>query len=170
MALIPEGRATFLDGILIIFIAGIIYWLDDLVELLRFTRIVIAFCCGVALVLVVTPEQLLTPLELMTLSITCGIFSLGITQIINFSDGADLNLAAMFFLSGIILIFFSDTSDADLQNVGSIIVGFSLGFGWINRVPFSLYLGDAGAFVLALLFTFFLIFPKLTKSKSLIFK
>ena len=35
------------------------------------------------------------------------------------------------------------------------MVGFSLGFGWINRIPFSLYLGDSGAFILALIFTFF---------------
>jgi UDP-N-acetylmuramyl pentapeptide phosphotransferase/UDP-N-acetylglucosamine-1-phosphate transferase len=157
MALILEGWATSLNGILIIFIAGLIYWLDDLVELLRFTRILLAFCCGVALVLVASPEQLFTSLELVVFSIACGVFLFGITQVINFADGADLNLAVMVFLSGIILIFFSDTSNTELQNVGSIMVGFSLGFGWINRVPFSLYLGDAGAFVLALLFTLFLI-------------
>ena len=157
MALILKGWATSLNGILVIFVSGLIYWLDDLVELLRFTRILLAFCCGVALVLVVSPDALIRPLELVVFSIACGIFSFGITQVINFADGADLNLALMFFLSGVILIFFSETSNTELQNIGSIMVGFSIGFGWINRVPFSLYLGDAGAFVLALLFTLFLI-------------
>ena len=97
MALILEGWATSLNGILIIFIASIIYWLDDLVELLRFTRILLAFCCGVALVLVASPEQLFTALELVVFSIACGVFSFGITQVINFADGADLNLAVMVF-------------------------------------------------------------------------
>jgi UDP-N-acetylmuramyl pentapeptide phosphotransferase/UDP-N-acetylglucosamine-1-phosphate transferase len=93
----------------------------------------------------------------VVLTIACGIFSIGLANVANFYDGNDLNLATMIFLAGIILLFFSDTSNSEFDNIGAVMVGFSIGFGWINRIPFSLYLGDSGAFVLALLFTLFLI-------------
>ena len=157
MVLIFGGLGVSLSSILIISIAGLIYWSDDLLELHRLTRIFVAFFFGVLLFWSASPEKLFTPLELVVLSIACGIFSTGITNVINFNDGSDLNLASMIFLSGIILMIFSDTSNTELEKLGSVMVGFSLGFGWINRIPFSLYLGDAGAFVLALLFTLFLI-------------
>ena len=157
MPLVLGGWPPSLGSILIICIAGLVYWLDDLLELYRLTRVLLAFFCGALLFWSASPEQLFVPLELLAFCVAFGIFSAGITNVINFADGADLNLAAMIFLSGIILIFFSDTTNTEFENIGSILVGFSLGFGWLNRTPFSLYLGDAGAFVLALLFTLFLI-------------
>ena len=157
MSLVHGGWSVTLSSILIISIAGLIYWFDDLAELHRLTRVFIAFFFGALLFWLISPEKLFTPLELVVLSIACGIFSTGLTNVINFADGADLNLASMIFSTGIILMFFSDTSNTELENIGSIMVGFSLGFGWINRRPFSLYLGDAGAFVLALFFILFLI-------------
>ena len=144
-------------SILIIFISGLIYWMDDVVNLSPLTRILIAFFSGVALFLLASPEALFTPLELLVLTITFGIFSIGITNVVNFYDGSDLNLATMIFLAGIILLFFPGTSISEFGNFGAVMVGFSVGFGWINRTPLSLYLGDSGAFVLALIFTFFLI-------------
>jgi len=149
--------ASSFVGILIIFIAGLIYWLDDLVRLLPWTRVFIAFSSGVLLLLTSSPDTFFTPFELVILSVGCGIFAIGLTNVINFYDGSDLNLGTIVFLAGIILLFFSDTSNSEFENMGAVMVGFSLGFGWINRIPLSLYLGDSGAFVLALIFTLFLI-------------
>jgi UDP-N-acetylmuramyl pentapeptide phosphotransferase/UDP-N-acetylglucosamine-1-phosphate transferase len=157
MSVTHSGWVVSLVSILIIFIAGLIYWLDDLVHLPPWTRILIAFASGALLFLTASPETLFTPFELVSLSITCGIFSIGLTNVINFYDGSDLNLGTIVFLAGIILLFFSDTSNSEFENIGAVMVGFSIGFGWINRIPLSLYLGDSGAFVLALLFTLFLI-------------
>ena len=157
MPLTHSGWAVSLVNILIIFIAGLIYWLDDLVHLPPWIRILIAFSSGALLFLTASSETFFTPFHLVVLSITCGIFSIGLANVINFYDGSDLNLGTMVFLAGIILLFFSDMSNSEFENIGAVMVGFSLGFGWINRIPLSLYLGDSGAFVLALLFTLFLI-------------
>jgi len=157
MAVILEASSVSLVSILIIFLSGLIYWMDDLIHLPPWPRILIAFSSGALLLLTASPETLFTPFELVVLTIACGFFSIGLTNVANFYDGYDLNLATMIFLDGIILLFFPDTSSSELGNIGAVMVGFSIGFGWINRIPLSLYLGDSGAFVLALLFTFFLI-------------
>jgi UDP-N-acetylmuramyl pentapeptide phosphotransferase/UDP-N-acetylglucosamine-1-phosphate transferase len=157
VVVISQTLTVLLISILIIFISGLIYWIDDVVHLSPFIRILIAFSSGAALFLLASSEALFLPLELLVLTIMFGIFSIGITNVVNFYDGSDLNLATMIFLAGIILLFFPGTSISEFGNIGAVLVGFSLGFGWINRTPLSLYLGDSGAFVLALVFTFFLI-------------
>jgi UDP-N-acetylmuramyl pentapeptide phosphotransferase/UDP-N-acetylglucosamine-1-phosphate transferase len=149
--------ASLLVGILIIFISGLIYWLDDIVYLPPWTRVFIAFSSGILLFLTSSQDMLFTPFELIVFAVGCGIFAIGLTNVLNFYDGSDLNLGTIVFLTGIILLFFSDTFNYEFENMGAVMVGFSLGFGWINRIPLSLYLGDSGAFVLALLFTLFLI-------------
>ena len=157
MVAIPEVASVSLVTILIIFISGLIYWIDDLIHLPPWTRILITFSSGALLFLTASPEMFLTPFEFAALTIACGIFSIGLTNVTNFYDGNDLNLTTMIFLAGIILLFFPDTSNSEFGNIGAVMVGFSIGFGWINKIPLSLYLGDSGAFVLALLFTLFLI-------------
>jgi UDP-N-acetylmuramyl pentapeptide phosphotransferase/UDP-N-acetylglucosamine-1-phosphate transferase len=157
VVLISNTLTASLISILIIFISGLIYWTDDVVHLSPLTRILIAFSSGAALFLLASPEALFTPLEFLVLTIMFGFFSIGITNVLNFYDGSDLNLATMIFLAGIILLFFPGASISEAENFGAAMVGFSVGFGWINRTPLSLYLGDSGAFVLALIFTFFLI-------------
>lgn len=157
MALMLEAPSISLVSILIVFISGLIYWIDDLIHLPPWTRILIAFSSGALLFLTASPEMLFTPFEFVVLTIVFGFFSIGITNVANFYDGNDLNLVIMIFLVGIVLLFFQDTSNSEFKNIGAVIVGFSIGFGWINRIPSSLYLGDSGAFVLALLFTLFLI-------------
>lgn len=144
-------------SILVIFVSGLIYWVDDLMHLPPWIRISIAFLSGAILFQWGCPEAAFTPIGSLVLTIACGIFSAGLTNVTNFYDGKDLNLATMVFTTGIILKFFSDTSSSIFESIGEVLVGFSLGFGWVNRIPFALYLGDSGALVLALLFTLFLI-------------
>lgn len=154
---ISQTLTVSVISILVIFISGLIYWMDDVLHLSPLIRILIAFSSGAALFLLASSEALFMPLELLAFTIMFGIFSISITNVVNFYDGSDLNLATMIFLVGIILLFFPGISVAEFGSFGAVMVGFSLGFGWINRTPLSLYLGDSGAFVLALIFTFFLI-------------
>ena len=51
--------------------------------------------------------MLFTPLELVVLSVGCGIFVMALTNIINFYDGADLNLGTIVFLAGMVFYCFS---------------------------------------------------------------
>ena len=141
----------------IIAFAGVIYWFDDLKGLPPWGRISIAFLFGALLFWTGAPENVFTELEMLGLFITFGVISIAITNVINFYDGVDLNVALMIFLTGIILVFFSDTASLILQNTGWVMVGFSFGFGALNRIPLKLYLGDAGCFVFALLFLYFLV-------------
>ena len=47
--------------------------------------------------------------------------------------------------------------DTTVFHIGVIMLGFSLGFGLINKIPDTLFMGDSGSFVIALLFLYFMI-------------
>lgn len=140
----------------VIFIAGLIYAIDDFIGLRPSTRISIAFFFGAMLFWTTVPVYDFISLELFLLFILFGFISIVLTNVINFYDGADLNLASVVFLTGLILVIFSDANFLIFKNIGWILIAFSFGFGLINRVPLSLYLGDSGCFVIALIFLYFL--------------
>ena len=139
----------------IIFCAGAIYLIDDLKGLSPWIRILIAFLFGGLLFWSVLPANDDT-LGLLLLVFLFGIISVILTNVINFYDGDDLNIASLIILTGLILVYFSDIDSLIFKNIGWVLIAFSLGFGAINRVPSTLYFGDAGCFVLALLFLYFL--------------
>tara|TARA_B100001093_G_C26848077_1_gene1023803 strand:+ start:2128 stop:3105 length:978 start_codon:yes stop_codon:yes gene_type:complete len=141
----------------IIFFAGLIYLLDDLKGLHPWLRISIAFCTGILLFLNAISDDTYTHLIILCLIFLFGLIAVGLTNVVNFYDGADLNLAIMIFISGLILILFSDIDSLDLKNIGLVMIAFSFGFGIHNRIPLTLYLGDAGSFSLAMLLLYFII-------------
>ncbi len=140
----------------IIFTAGAIYVIDDLRGLAPWVRILIAFLFGGLLFLSVIPLNNYVTLVILLLVILFGMISIVLTNVINFYDGADLNIASLIFLTGIILVYFTDTNSLIFENIGWVLITFSIGFGAINRVSSTLYFGDAGCFVIALLFLYFL--------------
>ena len=144
-------------SVISIFLFSLIYWIDDFAVLSPELRVAIAFTSGALLFLFAVPKLALSSFEVVGFAIMAGVFSTILTNVTNFYDGEDLNLVTTIFLSGVVLLFFQDKSATDFSSIGVVLIGFSIGFGLINRVPFSLYLGDSGAFSLALVWTFFLI-------------
>jgi UDP-N-acetylmuramyl pentapeptide phosphotransferase/UDP-N-acetylglucosamine-1-phosphate transferase len=145
------------SNLYIIFFAGLIYLLDDLKGLHPWLRISIAFCTGILLFLNAVPDDTYTYLILLCLIFLFGLIAVGLTNVVNFYDGADLNLAIMIFISGLILVLFSDIDSLDLHYIGLVMIAFSFGFGIHNRIPHTLYLGDAGSFIVAMLLLYFII-------------
>jgi len=109
------------------------------------------------LFLVASSDASFMPFEIFGSTIMFGIAATALTNVLNFFDGEDLNLATIIFLAGLVLFIFPNESISELTSIGPIMIGFAIGFGLINRVPLSLYLGDSGAFVLASIFIFLLI-------------
>tara|TARA_B100001057_G_C22865893_1_gene956476 strand:- start:5032 stop:6009 length:978 start_codon:yes stop_codon:yes gene_type:complete len=152
-----DSHIQSVSNLCIIFFAGLIYLLDDLKGLRPWLRISIAFFTGILLFLNAASDETFTHLIMLCLIFLFGLTAVGLTNVVNFYDGADLNLATMIFISGLILVLFSDIDSLDLQNIGVVMIAFSFGFGIHNRIPFSLYLGDAGSFTLAMLLLYFII-------------
>ncbi|MAD48441.1 MAG: hypothetical protein CMQ53_03700 [Gammaproteobacteria bacterium] len=138
-----------------IIIGGIFYLFDDLRELPPWTRIFLSFIFGFILFLMANLNSNFVISSIFPSAIFFGIISIFITNAINFNDGADLNIATIIFLTGVVLIFFSDHSSLIIKNIGWTITAFSIGFGILNRTPSTLYIGDSGCFVLSLLFLYF---------------
>ena len=135
MLITQTGWVASLISILIISIAGLIYWFDDIVHLPPWTRILIAFASGILLFLTASLDIFFTPFELVSLSIMCGIFSIGLTNVINFYDGSDLNLGTLGFLTGTFIIFFSDTPTVEFENIG--LIEFHSLYIWETRALLS---------------------------------
>ncbi len=146
-----------ISNVLIIFLAGLIYLIDDLKGLHHWIRISIAFIFGALLFLIEVQNVSYSNVIIICLVILFGVISVGLTNMMNFYDGADLNIASIILLAGIILSLYPGVDGVTFKNIGIVFCSFSIGFGIFNRKPNSLYLGDAGSFVMALFFLYFLI-------------
>jgi UDP-N-acetylmuramyl pentapeptide phosphotransferase/UDP-N-acetylglucosamine-1-phosphate transferase len=124
-----------------------IYWLDDLRELSARVRMGVSFLTGAgigALILVSAAPP--DPWVWIGFGLAAGVLNVFLTNIVNFYDGADLNLATFIALTGV-LILFSVPLDGNLVGVmGAACLAFVLPFAAFNVRPKMLYLGDAGSF------------------------
>ncbi len=144
-------------NVLIIFLAGSIYLIDDFKGLNHWARILIAFISGALLFGIEAQNLAHSNVTILALIFLFGVISVGLTNMINFNDGADLNNASVILLAGIILLIYSGADGAIFKNTGIVFCSYAIGFGIFNRKPNRLYLGDAGAFIMALFFLYFLI-------------
>jgi UDP-N-acetylmuramyl pentapeptide phosphotransferase/UDP-N-acetylglucosamine-1-phosphate transferase len=133
----------------VVTLAAAIYWLDDLRGLSARLRMTVSFFTGAAIgVCFVSHETLPSPLILMVLAVASGVLNVVLTNIVNFYDGADLNLATFIGLTaGAILLFWPVYDFLALAAVVSL--AFIAPFAIFNSRPKTLYLGDAGSFVFA---------------------
>ena len=112
---------------------------------------------GVILFLVEVAIVNYTNLYIFAFIISFGVISVGLTNMMNFYDGADLNLALIVFITGIILFTYTSPENEIMKNLGILMSAFGFGFGFFNIKPNTLYMGDSGSFVIALLFLYFII-------------
>jgi UDP-N-acetylmuramyl pentapeptide phosphotransferase/UDP-N-acetylglucosamine-1-phosphate transferase len=132
----------------------VIYWLDDIKGLSAKTRLAVSFVAGGALGMAAVIDGGSAPLPTPALVVAAGISCVVLTNIINFYDGADLNLATFAALLGVLMWVGAPSPDGATAALGVAMAGFALGFGFINRKPMSVYLGDAGSFGLAAIVTY----------------
>lgn len=148
------GYAVGLGAALaVVTIATSLYWLDDLFGLSAKTRLGLACLTGVILALVGVGDGWTMSWHLAAIVLSAGVLCVVSANIINFYDGADLNLALLIASCGALLALYSAGQDGPVPIVGVTLLAFAVGFGMVNRRPHSLYLGDGGSFALAAVLT-----------------
>jgi UDP-N-acetylmuramyl pentapeptide phosphotransferase/UDP-N-acetylglucosamine-1-phosphate transferase len=133
----------------IISLAAAIYWIDDLRGLSARLRLSLSFFTGMALGACLIPhEAVSSPVILLGLYLAAGALNVVLTNIVNFYDGADLNLATFIVLmAGAILIFWQENDF--IVAAAATSLAFIVPFAFLNSRPKTLYLGDAGSFAFA---------------------
>jgi UDP-N-acetylmuramyl pentapeptide phosphotransferase/UDP-N-acetylglucosamine-1-phosphate transferase len=80
--------------------------------------------------------------------IAAGILNVVLTNIVNFYDGADLNLATFIALTSVVILIF--TPSDDVMAISAVAcLAFVFPFAVMNSRPKTIYLGDAGSFAFA---------------------
>ena len=155
-----SSREYFFSSIIIIFINSLIYFFDDIINLNPFIRTILQIFTGLSLLFIFSDKilgiysfNLIILICFSVIALTCLL-----ANVLNFYDGADLNLCLIILLSGLILLFSDNYLDENTKYLGSVLVSFSIGFSLLNYIPKNLYLGDCGSFAMAsLLIYIFLI-------------
>lgn len=140
-------------SLVVIAFASIVYWFDDVIELSARLRLLICFSTGVAVAIAFVfwngDHSLLLALGGC---LVVGIINMVLTNIVNFYDGADLNLATFIALTaGLVLVF--APAQSDWVSIALVCLAFVIPFAVMNSRPKSIYLGDSGSFVFASLLT-----------------
>lgn len=133
--------------------ATAIYWLDDLRELSARLRMAVSFATGAAVCgLLLSGDANLSLWLIVGACLAAGGVNVVLTNIVNFYDGADLNLATFIALTAAGILLFTGGSIAMLVSAVACL-GFIAPFAIMNSRPRTIYLGDAGSFAFASLLT-----------------
>lgn len=133
--------------------AAAVYWLDDLIHLSARLRMAISFLSGLAIgALYFTFYPGLPFAALLGICLGAGLACVILTNIVNFYDGADLNLATFIALTaGLILLFGPALREWSVNALACL--SFIIPFAVLNCRPKTIYLGDSGSFAFAGLLT-----------------
>ena len=140
-------------SMIVIVLAAVGYWFDDIIELRAKLRILISFAVGVAIVSAfVNWSSPNSPLLILAIYFSAGFINVVFTNIVNFYDGADLNLATFILLTVCLVLVFLPTH-SEWGPIAVACLAFIIPFAVMNSRPKTIYLGDAGSFVFASLLT-----------------
>lgn len=159
--LISLFKGNYSDHLVIIFslisFFSFIYWLDDLYGLNPILRMIVSFTTGVLLYLIsLIYNGSLFDLGILVPAVLYGLFNVGLTNVVNFYDGADLNISILILLSCFSFLLLPISTDWLFTIIACIV--FIAAFSILNRKPNFLYLGDAGAFAYSSLITSLLLY------------
>lgn len=131
-----------------ILIATLVYWIDDLKGLSARLRLVVAFVTGCAVTALVLSGAGWPPALVVGTALAGGAACVALTQVTNFYDGADLNLATtVALLCGAVILASPGGAYAAAGATG--LLAALIPFAVLNARPRTLYLGDAGSFAVA---------------------
>lgn len=124
-----------------------IYWYDDFVGLSAKLRLLIQFGTGFAVCYLLVAGFMAVGMALLIFwCVIAGLLNVVLTNVVNFSDGADLNVATTMLLTvGMMLLIGPDAEF--MQRSACIVLAFVLAFALLNCRPNTLYFGDSGCFV-----------------------
>lgn len=152
-ALVAGASIETLASLVVVALATAIYWLDDAIELSAWQRLAVSFLAGGGIAICwFAGDADVSLILLASVCLLAGLVCVALTQMVNFQDGADLNLASFIALTaGVILIF--TAADREWAAIALAALAFILPFAVLNSRPRMLYLGDSGSFAFAGLLT-----------------
>ncbi|MBX9860472.1 MAG: hypothetical protein K2Y20_12915 [Sphingomonas sp.] len=151
-ALITYPMTALIMSLAIVSVVTAIYWIDDLVHLSARFRIVISLLAGMGIVFAYLSGIGFSWPALLAASLVAGCLCVALTNMVNFCDGADLNLASFIALTAMMVLLFSPAA-RDWVPVSVGALAFIVPFGVMNSRPRTIYLGDSGSFAFAGLLT-----------------
>ncbi len=151
-ALISGASGALIAALAVIAVVTLIFWIDDLVHVSALLRLLVSFLAGMGIGWAYGFDQSWGWLALVAFVLAAGLVSVVLTNMVNFCDGADLNLASFIGLTGAMILLFTPP-DRDWVSVAVGALAFTLPFAVMNSRPRTLYLGDSGSFAFAGLLT-----------------
>ena len=135
-------------NIALILIFSFIYYLDDLIEINFFFRILLQIFASIVI-------YFSFKIEVNFIIILFNLLAfLILVNTLNFQDGEDLNIATFLIIIFCIFYFYSDNKF--VQNTSAVILFFIISFFLFNMKKKFLYFGDSGCyFVSIIIFLFF---------------
>jgi UDP-N-acetylmuramyl pentapeptide phosphotransferase/UDP-N-acetylglucosamine-1-phosphate transferase len=148
-ASVASVSSELMVSMIVIAVAAAGYWFDDIIELSAQIRILISFVVGVAIVSAfVNWSSAYSVLLILGICLAAGFVNVVFTNIVNFYDGADLNLATFIMLIACFaLMFLPDHSE--WWPIAVATLAYIIPFALMNSRPKTIYLGDSGSFVFA---------------------
>lgn len=146
-ALVGQPPAQYVVALTIVFAAAAVYWLDDVRELSARTRMMISLVSGIGVGTAYFASGS-SALVYLAGALGGGLACIVATNIVNFYDGADLNLATFIGLTAALILGFG-AGDHEWELAAVSILAFLIPFGVMNSRPNTIYLGDAGSFAFA---------------------
>ncbi|MGE5563267.1 MAG: hypothetical protein ACM3ZV_08140 [Bacillota bacterium] len=146
-ALVSRSPPQYAVALAIIFAAAALYWLDDVKELSARTRMMISLVSGTgigAVYFAAGSSALLWAAGALAAGLACVVA----TNIVNFYDGADLNLATFIGLTAALILAFG-AGHREWEPAALSMLAFVLPFAVMNSRPNTIYLGDSGSFAFA---------------------
>jgi UDP-N-acetylmuramyl pentapeptide phosphotransferase/UDP-N-acetylglucosamine-1-phosphate transferase len=151
-ALLSGASTAFIASLIIILLGTAFYWLDDIMHLSARVRFMTSFVAGVGVGFSFFYVQELGYAPFVAMLLAAGCICISLTNMVNFYDGADLNLATFILLIATMILLFMP-ADRNWSVVALALMAFILPFGIMNRRPRTIYLGDSGSFAIAGLLT-----------------
>lgn len=167
MLLISLNKISFFEPLFLILLLisalSLIYWLDDLYEINPLFRVALSFISGALLYLlsIFFSGETFLP-SIIGMAFLYGVINVTLTNVLNFYDGADLNISLLILLSCLCSLF--KPISQGWQDIIFTGIIFIASFSFLNRKPNYLYFGDAGTFAYASLITSILIFKMQSSS------
>lgn len=151
-AWLGDASPALLGSLTAVAVVTFVYWLDDLRELDAWLRVGLAFATGLAITAIYLVAAGAPLLLTAAVALMAGLVNVATVNIVNFQDGADLNLATFILLTALLLIAFT-SAPAEWTPVAIGCLAFIGAFGCFNVKPNTLYLGDSGSFAFGSLLT-----------------
>jgi len=152
-ASVAGASFDLMASISVIAVAAVGYWFDDIIELSAQVRIFISFSVGVAIISAfLNWSGTYSLLFIFGICLAAGFVNVVFTNIVNFYDGADLNLATFIMLTACFVLVFLP-APSEWWPIAVSCLAFIIPFAVMNMRPKTIYLGDSGSFVFASLLT-----------------